>query len=414
MTTVSTLKFKEAARDSKITEPITYKFYPNYHDHGPALPFGNIGSGNRAIVQFIGKHISGIMRWDEKRTKSGKGVVENTAVVVRPKYRGFGLAKELQEAFISYLNGKYGVTNYSISSYAISPAGNNVINYRRDLMFEPEKQKYDSFDTEDILTAPETIGNAAVKYLRSKGIWATYDFENEMVMTSPYDSKKAKEMLHEWGKILPTSSLKFGWGMPNSREYIVGDFVKLYGRAFAIIQDIGPLDSLTDKAFIRKKVREVAAKFNIDPDTYMFYKVQFFNDWYQLTERVTISVGNSFEKPDNYELKKLKAGLALSKNSSSRNSDKFVYIDNLEIESKSVFAQAIQNLEKISSMEGETVVYAGKFYSKLTPGEKGVVEKDEQFGSGNHKARRLTIRMESGEILHVPYWTFRAEFNVAK
>ena len=133
---------------SDITDQIRYEVVPakEYSDLSflPWVSRSNIGLGYPSdeegiVAKYKGK-IIGIMSFELLDVKyKGLPVIGYTAVLVNPRYANKGIGKKLQEAFISYLNGEYGVDNYYIVSGALTPKGQKMLDYRRSLMFDPKK-----------------------------------------------------------------------------------------------------------------------------------------------------------------------------------------------------------------------------------------------------------------------------------
>ncbi len=72
------------------------------------------------------------------------------------------------------------------------------------------------------------------------------------------------------------------------------------------------------------------------------------------------------------------------------------------------------SLNKSIKERKDKIVYTGNFYAELKRGDKGEIEKIEEFGTENHGAKRVVIKMNNGRILKVPYWIFQSEFQIEK
>jgi len=141
-TIFSSLKF------SNIIDEIRYEVVPasefNELSNLPWVSRSNIyldyPSDTEGIVAKYKGKIIGVMGFQVLDVKyKGLPVIGHTIVLVNTRYANKGIGKKLQEAFISYLNGLFGVDNYYIVSGALTPKGQKMLDYRKSLMFDPEK-----------------------------------------------------------------------------------------------------------------------------------------------------------------------------------------------------------------------------------------------------------------------------------
>ena len=183
-----------------------------------------------------------------ENSKNKYGYIKIQQSAVSPQYRKLGIGKVIQEALISYLNGKYGLTNYSINSDIESPGGTKLHEYRKSLVFSPEKIKAKPiFDTDGLGDYDFKLRKKLIPYLKENGIDANIN-EYGDIEVLPGQEQKTNELLNN---LHITGNLKFsGWiDLPEAEQY--PDY---YGNMDVAPKDPKHQDELEEPSGIRKDI----------------------------------------------------------------------------------------------------------------------------------------------------------------